>query len=198
VAVAWSLLSLLVSYYVYDRSELVAARWLPALLSQSRNGWATVHAGLDAELDLSSVLADRCLARLDIFEAALMTSSSIARARALTSVHEQTTACSARHLALEDESCANVIVAFTAHEIRDRAAREAFFDELRRALVPGGRAVIVEHVRDCANFLAFGLGYLHFAPRREWLRLGAHARLSVAAEVRVTPWVMALALERPR
>jgi hypothetical protein len=77
-----------------------------------------------------------------------------------------------------------------------RARCEAFFGELRRALRPGGRVLLVEHRRDGANFLAFGPGYLHFVRRREWLRLAQRVELAVASETSVTPFVMALTLER--
>jgi len=124
--------------------------------------------------------------------------ASIARARIRTAHASVASSCAPTALLLENEGCDAILVAFTAHEIRDRAARESFFDELRRALRPGGKVLIVEHLRDFANFLAFGPGYLHFVSRREWLRLASHAGLAIASETRITPWVMALALERPR
>jgi SAM-dependent methyltransferase len=169
---------------------------VPALLDPGTRTWATIHAGLDAEVDLDGVMPGRCVARLDIFDPRLMTSPSITRARVTTGSAKEASPCSPTALALDDRACDAVVVAFTAHEIRDRAAREAFFDELRRALRPGGRVLLVEHLRDLANFFAFGPGYLHFVPRREWLRLAAHAKLAVASETRITPWVMALGLER--
>jgi SAM-dependent methyltransferase len=197
-AVAWSLASLLVSYYIYERSPLAAGQWVPRFLGSSIGGWASVHAGLDAEVELDAVMPGACVARLDIFDPRVMTSPSIARARARTPPSKQASPCSPTALALSTGACDAIVVAFTAHEIRDRGAREAFFGELCRSLRPGGKVLLVEHLRDVANFLAFGPGYLHFVARREWLRLASHAGLAVSAETRITPWVMALALERPR
>jgi ubiquinone/menaquinone biosynthesis C-methylase UbiE len=137
-----------------------------------------------------------CVGRLDIFDQTFMTASSISRARRRTAQAHAAIACSPTALVLADQSCDAVVVAFTAHEIRDPRARERFFEELTRVLRPGGKLVLVEHLRDLANLLAFGPGFLHFLPRHEWLRLASHATLSIASEMRITPWVMALALER--
>jgi SAM-dependent methyltransferase len=197
IAVCWSVVSLLVSLYVYDRSELASGRWVPRLLDPATRMWAAVHAGLDAEVELDGVMPGRCVARLDIFDPRVMTSPSISRARATTATTKEAIKCDPTSLPLQDAACDAVVVAFTAHEIRDRGAREAFFDELRRSLRPGGRVLLVEHLRDLANFAAFGPGYLHFVSRREWLRLAAHAKLAVASETRITPFILALALERP-
>ena len=195
-ALGWSLVSLLVSSYIYDKSALVSGRWVPGLLGSQVRTWATVHAGLDAEVQLDAVMPGQCVARLDIFDGRVMASPSITRARGITAVTQVATSCAPTSLALEDESCDALVIAFTAHEIRDRVAREAFFDELGRVLRPGGKALLVEHLRDFPNFLAFGPGFLHFVARAEWLRLAAHAKLAVASETRITPWVMALALEK--
>ena len=67
LAALWSAVSLLVSLYVYDRSELVSGAWVPRLLDPVTRTWATVHAGLDAEVELDRVMPGRCVARLDIF-----------------------------------------------------------------------------------------------------------------------------------
>jgi SAM-dependent methyltransferase len=194
-ALLWSILSLVVSLYVYDASALVSGLWVPGLLT-STGPWATIHAGLDAEVELDGVMRGPRVARLDIFDRQVMTSPSIARARHHTPAVNEATACAASALALEDEACDAIVVAFTAHEIRDRHTREAFFCELRRSLRPGGKVLLVEHLRDIANFIAFGPGFLHFVSRAEWLRLASHARLAIASETRITPWVMALTLER--
>jgi len=66
VALGWAALSLLVSHWVYDRSSLVGGRWLADLVRP--RVWASVDAGLDAEVDLTT-LGGTCAARLDMFDA---------------------------------------------------------------------------------------------------------------------------------
>jgi SAM-dependent methyltransferase len=196
LAVLWSVASLAVSYHVYDRSPLALGTWLPSLLRDRCDAWATIHAGLDQEIELDSILPGVCAARLDVFDPRLMTAPSIRRARVRTPASRPATACSPTALALADGTCDVVVVAFTAHEIRDRGARERFFDEVGRGLRAGGRMLLVEHVRDVPNFLAFGPGFLHFLPRAEWRRLGSRAGWALRDERRITPWVMALTLEK--
>jgi SAM-dependent methyltransferase len=198
-ALAWSFASLAISFYIYDRSVLSGGAWVgPLLLSvgEPPSTWAAVHAGLDAEVELDATMAGRCVGRLDIFDPGIMTAPSIRRARIRTPPAHTSSACAPTSLALADDACDAMVVAFTAHEIRDRGARERFFAEVRRCLRPGGRMLLVEHVRDLSNFAAFGPGFMHFLPRREWLRLADHADLRVALERRITPWVMALVLEK--
>lgn len=196
VALVWSAASLAVSHYVYDRSPLVEGRWLSSLLPARTQTWATIDAGLDAEVALEEVMPGRCLARLDVYDGTTVRAPSVERARTLTPRSHAATRCPATALALPDASCDVVGVVFTAHEIRDAGAREQFFLDVKRALRGGGRLLLVEHLRDAANFLAFGPGFLHFQPRAEWLRLAGAADFRIAAETRVTPWVMALALEK--
>src|SRR5436190_6210 len=57
-----------------------------------------------------------------------------------------------------------LFLVFAAHEIRRPELRLRFFQELRRTLAPRGRLLIVEHLRDPANFAAFGPGFFHFLP----------------------------------
>lgn len=195
-AAAWSGVSLAVSHWVYDRSPLAGASWALALIPTGARTWASIDAGLDAEVALDAVMPGTCLARLDVYDGDSVRAPSVERARAMTPRAHLATPSSPTSLALADGSCDVIAVVFTAHEIRDVATRERFFREIHRALRGGGRLLLVEHVRDLANFCAFGPGFLHFQPRSEWRRLGALSGLRVHAETRVTPWVMALALEK--
>jgi SAM-dependent methyltransferase len=197
-AVAWSLASLAISTFIYDRSPLSAGAWVAEWMAPgaAERRWAMVHAGLDAEIALGRALPGPCVGRLDIYDPSLMSAPSILRARAHTARCAEARSCSPTSLPLDDGSCDALVVAFTAHEIRDRAARERFFEEARRVLAPKGRMLVVEHLRDLPNFVAYGPGFLHFLSRAEWLRLARHAGLTIRREGRVTPWVMALSLER--
>jgi hypothetical protein len=84
----------------------------------------------------------------------------------------------------------------SAHELRSDESRCALFAELRRVLGPAGRVVIAEHLRDWANLLAFGPGFLHFHSRRAWLRCFSRHRFDVHREFSITPFVRVFVLRR--
>ncbi|MCB9653093.1 MAG: class I SAM-dependent methyltransferase [Deltaproteobacteria bacterium] len=216
----WSAVALLVSYYVYDRSPLSRGTWVRDLLDDMNPSetWILIHAGLDSEVELSNAMPSPPRAILDIYDKAYMSHRSIARARHLaepTATNRVPTptaldvdranssssirvACSPISLPPENGTCDVAIVAFTAHEISPAGARAVFFAEVHRLLRPGGRMILVEHVRDLANFIAYGPGFTHFLPRSEWMRLADKIGFAVHQELRVTPWVMALALEKAK
>jgi SAM-dependent methyltransferase len=78
--------------------------------------------------------------------------------------------------------------------MRRPADRAALFAELRRVCAPGGRVVIVEHLRDAANFLAFGPGFFHFLPRRVWTE-EPRGCLALVGELPLTPFLRAFCYE---
>lgn len=195
VALTWSLLALTVSHYVYNVSLLAHGEWIPPLLSRPVRTWAAIDAGLDGEVSLTNV-SGTCVGRLELVDAATMRGGSIRRARSVTARTHAGTTCKPTSLPLADAACQVVFVVFAAHEIQARAAREQFFRETARVLEANGRLLLVEHVRDLWNLAAFGPGAFHFFSRREWLSLATHAGLRVYSETRITPWVMALMLEK--
>lgn len=73
------------------------------------------------------------------------------------------------------------------HEIRDDAKRAQFFKEAKRVLKDGGRVVVVEQLRDTANFLSFGLAAFHFLSRRTWLRSFTAGGLTLEKEFSLSP-----------
>jgi SAM-dependent methyltransferase len=195
-AVAWSAASLAVSFHVYDRSPLARGTWLAEFLPAGAPAWISVDTGLDAEVDLDAALAGPCLGRLDVYDGRIVGRGSVRRARSTTPRKHAAQPCSALALPLGDATCELACVVFTAHEVQLPTDRVRFFEELRRVLAPRGRVLVVEHLRDVPNFLAFGPGFLHFHPRREWLRVAKAANLAVTKTAKVTPWVTALLLEK--
>ena len=196
-AVFWLALSLAVSHYVYDRSDLYRWEWIRDRVAPSPQHVVNIHAGLD---ETSPALQEMYPAAevtiLDIYDPAEMPEPSIARARReARSTHASVTA-DFRRLPLETASADLVTVIFVAHELRRAASKETFFREAWRVLPPGGRLLLVEHLRDGWNLAAFGPGALHFFPRHEWLRVARATGFQLGEEFSRTVFVRAFVFLR--
>ncbi len=199
VATAWTLSSLAISHYVYDRSALSRGSWLDAITAEQAQDVAIFHAGEDSATE--AVVSRFPSARVNVFDfydPSLHTAPSIARARRLATPYPGTIAISTEKIPLAADSVDVAAFVFAAHEIRRDCDREAFFRELSRILRPTGRAIIVEHVRDFANFLAYGPGFLHFLGRRTWESTFAASGLEIEDVRRATPFVLQFTLRRAK
>jgi SAM-dependent methyltransferase len=185
------------SWLVYDRSELYGYGWLDALLPQAPSVHVVVGTGLD---EASAPLAARWPASrqisVDLYDPAVMTEGSVRRARRRVPPPPHAVPGRPDALPVPPAMADAVFLVFAAHELRQARARERLFAECARALRPGGRLVLVEHLRDGANRAVFGPGAWHFLPRAEWLRLAAHAGLRPAVERRVAGLVTAFAFAK--
>lgn len=190
-ALTWTVTSLAVSHYVYDRSELYRFDWLPLRPST----WANIHAGLDETTEkLRSVLTPSYSFVWDIFDAELMTEPSLGRARASNRPSAERVPW--RNLPVSTGSLDAVFLMFVAHEFRSTEARHQFLREAARALRPAGSIVMVEHLRDVPNFLAYGPGFLHFQSRSTWEKAFRAAELTVRVDRPITPFVHAFELRK--
>ena len=181
VAAAGLVHVLVITYWVYDASELYALdRWLPPLAGTPKR-ILVVHTGLDeVSTRLTSVFPEATVTVCDIHDERYATAPSIARARKLGS---NGVAAKADAIPLPSAS-ADLVIGFLAlHEIRDSDARAKMFAELGSI---GARLVIVEHTRDTANFVAYGPGAFHFLPRTTWTSL---AGFTLVDERTITPFV---------
>jgi SAM-dependent methyltransferase len=196
-ALWWLVASIVVSHYVYDRFPLYDLTWLSRMLTRAPRRWINIHCGLDETSDLlAAVFPSAGGEVVDIFDARIMTEPSIRQARRV-----RRGAIAARHahfdnLGMDAESFDAAFCIFAAHELRRPAERVKLFREVARVLDLGGEFVVMEHLRNWKNFLAFGPGFLHFFSHSAWRRAAAGAGLAVRSEFSLTPFVHVFILRR--
>jgi len=192
LACSVTLISILVSCYIYDLSGLYKLNWIPGPAGDILN----IHAGFDeTSVLIREKFPGKRLTVLDFHDPGKHTALSLKIARKTSPPYPGTIPVIAAKLPLADQSQHLVCVLFAAHEIRNRAERQLFFRELRRVLHPKGQIVIAEHLRDGANFLAYTIGFTHFYPRSTWLHSFEQAGLRLKTEQSVTPFIRIFILE---
>ena len=198
VASFWLIASLAVSFYVYDLSPLYRWSWIAEMLSEAPARWVNIHMGLDdSTAALRRMFPSSKGRSFDAFDERKMSEPSIHRARQLAMNSEPAEPVSFSSLPPATASCDAVFLILSAHELRRRQSQEQFFSEVSRIVRPGGTVLLVEHLRDGWNFLAFGPGYMHFWPARRWASLALGAGLKIEEQCRITPFVTVFVLRKP-
>ncbi|MFB7944748.1 class I SAM-dependent methyltransferase [Kitasatospora phosalacinea] len=186
------------TWWVYDRSELRTFDWLAELLPDGPGEHLVLSSGLDeASRPVAARWPRHPQSVVDLYDPALMTEGSIRRARHHVPPAPRTLPGGHDRLPAATGSADTVLAVFAAHELRHAADRQELFAECARVLRPGGRLVLVEHLRDAANTAVYGPGAQHFFPRRTWLRAAAGAGLHLVAERRIGGLVTAFAFASP-
>jgi SAM-dependent methyltransferase len=188
LAAASVLVTLVVSWYVYDASGLYQFAWLAQL---SPGGTVlNINAGFDETSNLlQQKLRPQTMWVLDFYDPEKHTEVSIKRARRAYPPHPATQPATTGQLPLPARTADRVFVIFAAHEVRDPTERLAFFQEICRVTKPGGQVLVMEHLRDWPNFLAYNLGFFHFHSLASWRAVFAGAGLRLAQQTKHTPFV---------
>lgn len=190
------MLSLFISWYIYDLSGFYTLRWLDELEGQNEV-IVNIHAGFD---EISSLLQKKYtparMKVLDFYDPSMHTEVSIKRARRAYPCFPGTLPVSTGHIPLPDNYTDSIFVIFSAHEIRQEQERALFFNELKRVVKPEGKIVITEHLRDLPNFIAYTIGFFHFFPKSSWLKVFRLAELNIFKEIKTTPFVTTFILRK--
>jgi ubiquinone/menaquinone biosynthesis C-methylase UbiE len=183
-------ISLLVSYYVYDRSSLYDFTWFSQFNKSEIKTIVNVHAGFDeTSLILKKNIPSAELKVFDFYDPSKHTEVSIERARKAYPSYHGTVKVSTSNLPLTDNGVDIIFNIFALHEVREKDERVRFLNEQSRVLKDDGKVVVVEHLRDVPNFLAYNIGFFHFLPENEWKQNFVQAGLSVKDRFKITPFI---------
>lgn len=190
-------ISLVVSYYVYDRSGLYDFSWLRQFNKCTAGNIVNVHAGFDETSSmLKKIFPDATLQVFDFYDPARHTEVSIERARRAYPSYNGTVKIATSELPVTGNSVDMVFNIFALHEVRDREERIHFLKEQVRVLRHDGRIVLVEHLRDVPNFLAYNIGFFHFLSSGEWNYNFQRAGLYPDDKFKITPFITVFILRK--
>jgi len=190
-------ISLCVSFYVYDLSDLYKLNWIDPSNKKADRLLININAGFDeTSILLKEKFPDPVLVVVDFYDPKKHTEISIKRARKAYPPFPNTQSVITTNLAFADNSADQIFLIFAAHEIRNEQERILFFKELKRVLKPGGKITVTEHLRDFTNFLAYSIGFLHFYSKANWLEIFKSAGLSLKTEQKITPFISTFTLTK--
>jgi hypothetical protein len=141
---ATTLISILVSIYVYDLSGLYDFNWMSELQPNKALKIVTINAGFD---ETSSLIQQKypnsALTVLDFYDEQIHTEISIKRARKAYPPYPNTKPVTTTKLGLESETVDLCFLIFSAHEIRNNQERALFMNEIKQSLKPNGQLILV-------------------------------------------------------
>ncbi len=194
IAIFIIVISLLVSYYVYDLSNLYQLNWLK---NADGKKILNINAGFD---ETSEIIVNKfshaALTICDFYDPNKHTEVSIQRARKAYPSPAKTIAVQTQQLPFLDNSFDISLAILSAHEIRNEQERIQFFKELNRITKTQGQIMVTEHLRDWNNFLAYTIGFLHFHSKASWLQTFKKANLSIKQQIKTTPFITTFILEK--
>ena len=192
-----TVISLLVSAFVYDISYLYTLNWIDKLGMEPGGIKVNINAGFDeTSVLLAAKYPDCKLQVFDFYDAEKHTEISIERARKSYPPYAGTTKISTASLPFSDNTVDTIFLIFAAHEIRHDEERIVFFKELNRCLKPSGKIIVTEHLRDWSNFLAYNIGFFHFLSKTSWLKTFANAGVTLVTENKITPFISTFILTK--
>lgn len=197
LVITGTLVPLITSFYIYDLSEINTLNWLTELNPAEETTVVNINAGFDETSNAIRVKYPNAKLKVyDFYDPLKHTEISIKRARSRYPSYPGTKSVTTVSLPLIDNEADYVLIFFAAHEIRNEHERISFFKEINRTLRPSGKIIIVEHLRDFSNLLAYNIGFLHFLSHSSWVKSFTSAGLHVASELKITPFISKFVLTK--
>lgn len=185
------IMPLIVSAYVYDYSGYYNFNWLKNLNIQDTDSKRilNINAGFDeTSFIIKNIFPQADLSVFDFYNAEQHTEPAIIRARKVSLVYPDTQQIISSSIPVASSSCDIIFLLSAAHEIRSQEEKIQFLKECHRVCKQTGSVIMVEHLRDFPNFLAFSVGFTHFFSRRVWKKAFEKAGFSSFEETKFTPF----------
>jgi SAM-dependent methyltransferase len=192
-----TLISLVVSFYIYDTTDLYDLPFMKEIILTENATIVNINAGFDETSDaLQQKYPKSKLLVYDFYDPKKHTEASIERARKAYPAYPNTISINTDSIPLENNSVDIVILIFALHEVRNNEERIQFLQLLHQKIKPNGTILIVEHQRDFINFFAYNFGFLHFHSTRTWLTNFKAANLSLSTHRKFTPFISIFTLQK--
>lgn len=186
------LMPLIVSAYIYDFSKYYNFDWLSkyGINDAEGNKFVNINAGFDeTSFIIKNIFPKSELEVFDFYDSKRHTESAIVRARKVSLVYPKTKQIKYDLIPLKDKSVDVVFLLSAAHEIRSNEEKKKFLKECHRICKANGKVIMVEHLRDLPNFLAFSVGFTHFFSKKVWERAFKNVQFSSFEEQKFTPFM---------
>jgi SAM-dependent methyltransferase len=186
------IMPLVVSAYVYDFSGYYNFGWLKDVVSENKTVTfiVNINAGFDeTSFILKNKFPDSELRVFDFYNAKQHTEPAIVRARKVSQTYPNTQQIKSNDIPVSDKTADIIFLLSAAHEIRSHEEKVQFLKECHRLCKTDGKIIMVEHLRDFPNFLAFSVGFTHFFSRSTWKNAFKRAGFSSFHERKFTPFM---------
>ncbi|MBE8719618.1 methyltransferase domain-containing protein [Sphingobacterium pedocola] len=183
---------LIVSAYVYDFSGFYTFEWLAKMKIKDAQDQINlnINAGFDeTSFIIKKILPQSTLQVYDFYDSEQHTEPAIIRARKVSMVYPNTLQINSNAIPLHDHAVDNIFLLSAIHEIRRYDEKVMFLKECRRVCKPNGNVIMVEHLRDFPNFVAFTIGFAHFFSKKTWKMAFLEAGFTSFEEKKFTPFM---------
>jgi SAM-dependent methyltransferase len=186
------IMPLIVSAYVYDFSGYYDLHWLQSEIKNNKEikQILNINAGFDeTSFIIKNIFPHSDLKVFDFYNAKQHTEPAIKRARKVSLVYPGTRQIKSGSIPMQDKTADIIFLLSAIHEIRSDEEKVQFLKECKRLCKPGAKVIMVEHLRDFPNFLAFTVGFTHFFSRATWKKAFQKAGFSTFEEIKFTPFM---------
>ncbi|WP_223607608.1 methyltransferase domain-containing protein [Chryseobacterium sp. OSA05B] len=186
------IMPLIVSAYVYDFSGYYNFQWLKdCSIDESKvKRIININAGFDeTSYIIKNNFPQADLKVFDFYDAKRHTEPAIVRARKVSIIYPDTQQIQSNSIPVPDQSVDLIFLLSAVHEIRSHEEKILFLKECHRLCKPEGKIIMVEHLRDFSNFLAFSVGFTHFFSKAVWKNAFSQAGFTSFKEVKFTAFM---------